>query len=56
MEKPPIGIMPRYIWVAKRKREILDAVKRFIEAGAEIPTEWLDEYIDIVNWERKVSR
>ena len=45
-KKPPIGIIPRYIWELKRIKELKSAIRRFIAAGKEIPIEWLNEYND----------
>ena len=35
-KKPPIGIIPRYIWELKRIKELKSAIRRFIDAGKEI--------------------
>ena len=40
---PPIGIMPRKIWLEHRAIDILDAMRRYIESGKEVPEGWLDE-------------
>lgn len=48
-EAPPIGLMPRYIWDAKRMNEIEAAMERFIQARKRIPIDWLDEYIELQN-------
>ena len=45
-KKPPIGIIPRYIWELKRIKELKSAIRRFIAAGKEIPIEWINEYND----------
>lgn len=45
-KKPPIGIIPRYIWELKRIKELKSAIRRFIAAGKEIPIEWVNEYND----------
>lgn len=42
--KPPLGVMPRYIWNRKRQKELADAMQRYLEAGKSIPREWIDEY------------
>lgn len=41
--KPPLGIMPCYIWVQRRQDEILDAINRYREVDKEIPYEWYRE-------------
>ena len=47
-EKPPIGLKPRFIHDASRLKEITEACSRFMEASYPIPTEWIDEYNEIV--------
>lgn len=44
---PPIGIMPRAIWEANRKRDIVDAMKRYVDAGVHIPDAWINELHDL---------
>ena len=43
-EKPPIGIMPEYIWKLQRKRALAETMWRFLNAGVAFPVEWLEEY------------
>jgi hypothetical protein len=45
--KPPIGIMPKYIWDSKRKEELSEAINRFTSAGSQIPIEWIEEYNEL---------
>ena len=46
--KPPIGLVPRHIDREGRKIEILAAMKRYFEAGMEIPLVWVDEYNELI--------
>lgn len=48
MNRPPIGIPPRYIWRSRRLREITEAISRYTEALAKIPIEWIQEYNDLI--------
>ena len=48
-DKPPIGIMPRYIHNSNRMVEILDAMERYSKASKHIPGEWIDELRDLIN-------
>lgn len=41
--KPPLGLMPEYIWVAQRKKDLLAAMVRFTEADKPIPNVWIEE-------------
>lgn len=45
--KPPLGVIPRYIWDWKRQEELAEAMERYLEVGMKIPTEWLEEYNEI---------
>lgn len=47
MEKPPLGLRPKFIWLKQRKTEIQEAVIRYFEAGVAVPIEWIEEYNDI---------
>lgn len=42
--KPPLGLMPHYVWIEQRIEAIEYAVKRYIEAQHPIPIEWITEY------------
>lgn len=46
-KKPPLGIMPRTIWEEKRKKDIVEAMNRYVNEGAHIPHDWIDELYDL---------
>ena len=46
--KPPLGIMPRYIWNLKRIDDLNNAINRYYESGLKIPMEWIEEYNDLI--------
>lgn len=48
-EKPPLGLVPRSIVAARRTCEILGAMRRYAEAGMEIPQEWREELDDLLD-------
>lgn len=48
MNKPPIGIMPRYILEERRLFDIIAAVERYIDDKQPIPIEWIEEYNDLI--------
>ena len=48
MDKPPLGIMPRKLWDEKRMVDLVDASRRYKKAGMDIPTEWQEEYAELV--------
>jgi hypothetical protein len=49
MGRPPLGIMPRYIWLEHRVHEIQEGINRFMEAGKPMPPEWADELVWLMN-------
>ena len=52
-EKPPLGLVPRYIRLAQRKEEIKAAIFRYIESKKQIKEEWIEEYNEIIELEIK---
>lgn len=53
--KPPIGVMPRYMWDRKRQKDLADAMERYLEAGMKIPAEWIEEYNEISDRSEEVK-
>ena len=47
--KPPLGLMPKCIWLENRRYAIEEAVIRYTDANMDIPEEWLAELSDINN-------
>ena len=47
VEKPPIGLRPRFIVEEERIREISNAINRYAHESKKIPQEWLDELIEL---------
>ena len=45
---PPIGLKPREIHDDNRLGDILDAMKRYLNAGMPFPDEWDEEYEELV--------
>lgn len=41
--KPPIGIVPRYIWIAQRIEDLNNAIQRYQNANLEYPAAWKSE-------------
>lgn len=65
---PPLGLMPKNIWndklkealdnlessfLAERKEEVRQAMARYIQAGMDIPKEWLEELSELSGGEVK---
>ena len=51
--KPPIGVMSREMWNRQRRKDLADAMARYLEAGMKIPVEWIEEYNEINDKEVK---
>lgn len=45
--KSPLGLRPHYIAEAQRMDEIVSAIKRYMDAGYEVPSEWIAEYNEL---------
>jgi len=41
--KPPLGVMPRYIWLEQRIKDLMAATFRYQEAGFVAPSDWSRE-------------
>lgn len=48
-EKPPLGVMPKYIWDKKRLSDLTSAMQRYLDAEKLIPKEWVDEYNELIS-------
>jgi hypothetical protein len=46
-ERPPLGLMPEQAFIAlaaqQRVQQIIDAMKRYSEAGKSVPMAWIEE-------------
>jgi hypothetical protein len=41
--KPPIGLMPRKLWLERRLADVFAAIDRYMAAGVRVQPEWCDE-------------
>jgi predicted phosphohydrolase len=48
VERPPLGITPRFILRGRRIEEICKAIIRYNNADIDIPEEWIDELNDLI--------
>ncbi len=48
IEKPPLGIMPKWLWQERRFNELCGAITRAYNASWEIHIEWVEEYNELV--------
>lgn len=47
-EKPPLGIMPRYIWGESRLIQLEKAIERRLSKVNTIPIEWIEERNELI--------
>ena len=47
IERPPLGLMPEIIHKEQRHIEVCEAIKRYEDAGKEIPEEWRNERLKL---------
>lgn len=45
--KPPLGLRPRWVVDELRMNEISEAITRYMNAGRDIPDEWLEEWQEL---------
>lgn len=48
-EKPPLGVMPKYIWNRKRLSELKRAIQEYTQKNLMVPIEWVEEYNELLN-------
>lgn len=46
-QKPPLGLMPRKLWLEQRRDGIYDAIARSRAAGEDVNRDWLSELVDL---------
>lgn len=47
-EKPPLGIIPKYLWEENRAQDILNAMVRYSEKHLPTPREWIFEIAEYI--------
>lgn len=48
VEKPTLGIKPRYLWDEERGADLARAIARYLDQGSHVPDEWMAELTDVV--------
>jgi len=48
--KPPLGLVPDYIWREERLDDIKGAIKRYLDAKLQIPISWITEQYELEHW------
>lgn len=53
-KKPPLGVMPKYLWVIlvrkQRLSELMNAISRYHSEGKDVPKEWFIEARQLEKW------
>jgi hypothetical protein len=49
VKRPPLGVIPRFIYEEKRREHLKDGMIRFLEAGKKLNDEWIDEYNELTD-------
>ena len=49
LQKPQLGLKPRWIHDSERAKEILDAMARYTDANMSVPNKWIKELQDLFN-------
>lgn len=47
VERPPLGVKPRWAWEEERASDLSEAMQRYLDAGVEIPEEWNMEFNEL---------
>jgi hypothetical protein len=47
-ERPPLGLMPKYIWDLKRFYQVCEAISNYYNAGKKILISWIEEYNELI--------
>ena len=49
VKKPPLGVMPRYIWEEKRRQKLRKAITAYMEADLMVPESWIEEWNELTS-------
>jgi hypothetical protein len=47
MERPPLGVTPRWAWLEERMVELFQAIMRYRKAGLPVNPDWIREFQEI---------
>ncbi len=54
--RPPLGVIPKFIWIEQRLDAISEAISRYKQAGWEVPPEWYEEHAEHAHTIIKLNR
>ncbi len=46
--KPPLGLIPKHIFISDRFVDVRDAISRYKAAGINVPIDWYIEYHELM--------
>lgn len=52
VEKPPLGLTPKFIWKEARERDIFESMIRYTSEGKPIPDHWIHELSELISSSR----
>ena len=47
MKEAPRGVLPRHVWDTKGMVDLIQAIKRYVDADVPVPSEWFEEYKEL---------
>ncbi len=47
-DRPPAGLVPKYLWKEQRLKDIKAAIKRYLDGNFPFPPEWVEEYNELL--------
>jgi len=47
--KPPIGVVPKYIWDERRRKQLKESITRYLDADLKVDEEWVKEYNQLID-------
>lgn len=55
-KKPPLGVVPRRIWLVERRNELRRAIIDYVEADVPVVLEWCEELDQITKELEELTR
>lgn len=55
IKKPPIGLIPKWLWKEQRAKDISAAILRYLEAGIPITSEWMEEWNELIGTDGEIK-
>lgn len=52
---PPLGIMPQYLYIEKRMKDIMKATERYMIINQQVPDAWIIEYSQLAKQYKELT-